>query len=92
MEKKFSPKLLLKKKGRKKSKEAGIAINMLLAKRIVFSKSLCSLKENIIDIMLARGRAIINPDNIGFFKDNQLAKDIIMLAIMIFKEKINMVV
>ena len=54
---------------------------MLFENIIVFSKFLCSLYEKKIAMMLIRGRAIKKPANAGFFSDNQLAKDIIMLDI-----------
>ena len=40
--------------------------------------------------MLIRGRAIKKPANAGFFSDNQLAKDMIMLDIKTLTMKKNM--
>ena len=40
--------------------------------------------------MLIKGRAIIKPANAGFFSDNQLAKDMIMLDIKTLTMKKNM--
>ena len=40
---KFRPKDFEKKKGMKKNRDAGTPTSILLAKRMVFSRSLCSL-------------------------------------------------
>ena len=53
----------------------------------VFSAFLCSKYENAIAIMLAMGKAIINPESSGFFPDNQLAKAITNAASSTFDKK-----
>jgi len=46
----------------------------------VFSVFLCSKYEKAIAIMLAIGKAIINPESSGFFPDSQLANAITRAA------------
>ena len=58
--------------------DTGTATSILFAKVNVLSKSLCSEYENIIEIMLISGKAIMNPASTGFFIDNQLAKEIMI--------------
>ena len=58
--------------------DIGTATSILFAKVNVLSKSLCSEYENIIEIMLISGKAIMNPASTGFFIDNQLAKEIMI--------------
>ena len=61
----------------KKNNDTGTPTRMLFAKIMLLSRSLCSKQEKASAIILIRGRAIINPARVGFFKDNQLAKAII---------------
>tara|TARA_Y100001954_G_scaffold16152_1_gene15171 strand:+ start:196 stop:414 length:219 start_codon:yes stop_codon:yes gene_type:complete len=61
---------------------------MLLANITVFSAFLCSKYEKAIARILAIGRAIINPDNSGFFPESQLAKAITNAAKITLKAKI----
>lgn len=49
---------------------------------------LCSRYEKTSAIRLARGSAIINPDNSGFFPDNQLANAMTIAANKTFRKKI----
>ena len=69
----------------KKAKEAGTPTKILFENKIVFSKSLCSRYEKKIDIRLISGNAIINPANIGFLIESQLAKAIIIPEKSTFK-------
>ena len=69
--------------------ETGTPTSILFANNIVLSKSLCSIKESAIDIMLNNGKAIIKPAKIGFFKDNQLANAMMRLEIRIFEIRIS---
>ena len=91
MVKKFSPKALAKKKGKKKVSEAGIPITILLANKIVLSKFLCSAYENAIDNILSSGNAIINPARTGFLTDNQLAKEMTIAEKSTFAKKMTIV-
>ena len=76
--KKLRPRDFAKKKRIKNVKDIGTATSILFAKVKVLSKSLCSEYENIIEIMLISGKAIMNPASTGFFIDNQLAKEIMI--------------
>ncbi len=49
---------------------------------------LCSRYEKMSAIRLARGSAIINPDNSGFFPDSQLANAMTIAANKTFRKKI----
>lgn len=49
---------------------------------------LCSRYEKTSAIRLARGSAIINPDNSGFFPDSQLANAMTIAANKTFRKKI----
>jgi hypothetical protein len=69
---------LEKRKGIKNIREIGTPTKILFAKLTVLSISLCSTYEKRIVIRLTNGRETIKPANIGFLKDNQLAKDNIM--------------
>ena len=86
---KFRPKDFEKKKGMKKNRDAGTPTSILLAKRMVFSRSLCSLQEKKRDIILSKGRAIMNPAKFGFLQDSQLANTIIKLEKITFVRKNN---
>ena len=77
-----------KKKGKKNKYETGTPIRILLAKITVFSVFLCSKKEKAMAIILAIGRAIINPDNSGFLPESQLANAITRAANITFRAKI----
>ena len=72
----------------KKVKEAGTPTKILLANIIVFSRSLCSKYEKEIVIMLISGSATINPAKTGFFKESQLANEIIRAEKKILAKKI----
>jgi len=69
---------LEKRKGIKNIREIGTPTKILFAKLTVLSISLCSTYEKRIVTRLTNGRETIKPANIGFLKDNQLAKDNIM--------------
>ena len=58
---------------------------------MVLSKFLCSAKENAIDNILRRGKAIIKPARMGFLIDNQLAKEMITAENSTFTKKTNIV-
>ena len=64
--------------GTKKSNDIGTPMKILFANTTVFSKFLCSKYEKNSVIKLTIGKEIRNPDSTGFFKDNQLAKEIKM--------------
>ena len=67
-----------KRKGIKNIREIGTPTKILFAKLTVLSISLCSTYEKRIVTRLTNGSETIKPANIGFLKDNQLAKDNIM--------------
>ena len=67
-----------KRKGIKNIREIGTPTKILFAKLTVLSISLCSTYEKRIVTRLTNGSETIKPANIGFLKDNQLAKDSIM--------------
>ena len=82
-------KLFEKRNGTKNNSDIGIANSILLANNNVFSTLLCSKYEKIIVIMLTRGKAIINPDRMGFLIESQLTNDMIKADINILSMKIN---
>lgn len=75
---KLRPRFLAKRKGTKNVRDKGTPTKILFANNIVLSKSLFSMQEKPIEIILTSGNAIRKPESIGFFIDSQLAKAIRM--------------
>ncbi len=71
----------------KNSNDTGTPIKILLANVIVFSKSLCSIKEKAKTMMLTSGSEIINPAKLGFLNESQLVNEINKLEIKTLKIK-----